>query len=254
MDPYLSSPNNIICKNCGAEFDSALPNCPYCGRMNLPAAEKEYMSKLETIRGDLEDLGNIGTRKAMTHTRALLRIVLPAAAGIILLIIVILGIHAHRVRADADKGKAEYLWQREAFAQMDEYYAAGNYDQLYSAYSAALEEGHQVYQYRHYAFCDYLANIRYAEQSLKDMSSGYGSNVFLFKDEISLYGLEYQSNISEDERMLLEQMRAPLLEDFESRFQLSEDELAYFQKMLKKDGFVPFSECEKFLKERGVED
>ena len=34
----------------------------------------------------------------------------------------------------------------------------------------------------------------------------------------------------------------------------TEEELAFFRKMLAKDGYVPFSECERFLKERGREN
>ena len=46
--------------------------------------------------------------------------------------------------------------------------------------------------------------------------------------------------------------RAPLLEDFENRFPISEEEKDAFLQKLKKDGFVPIAECEKFLKEKGM--
>ena len=36
----------VICKSCGADYAADLPNCPYCGTMNLPAAEDAYMDSL----------------------------------------------------------------------------------------------------------------------------------------------------------------------------------------------------------------
>ena len=52
---------------------------------------------------------------------------------------------------------------------------------------------------------------------------------------------------------MLEELREPLIRDFEQRFILTDDEFSYFMKILRKDGFVPFTECERFLKERSLE-
>ena len=39
----------IICPSCGAHFAATEPRCPYCGTMYVPAAEREYMEKLDTV-------------------------------------------------------------------------------------------------------------------------------------------------------------------------------------------------------------
>lgn len=43
----------VICESCGGEFDASLVRCPYCGTAYEPAAEEEYMGKLEDVREDL---------------------------------------------------------------------------------------------------------------------------------------------------------------------------------------------------------
>ena len=45
--------NYIKCPNCGAEIDSNVPKCPYCGYINVEGAEKEYFDELKEIRDDL---------------------------------------------------------------------------------------------------------------------------------------------------------------------------------------------------------
>lgn len=252
MDHETNGKKIINCKSCGAEFDSSLPNCPYCGRMNLPAAEAEYMAKLESIRGDLEDLGGLAGRKTKAHSRVLGRKLVIAAAAVILIAAVVLIFRAVRDREDAGKSKEEYLWQREAFEQMDGLYAAEDWGALAKAYRAAMNEEHNVWQYKHSRFCDYLLQIEWAEATLQNHNAGLASDLDLFADEIELYELDYMEKISDEERALLEDLRSPLIEDFEQRFGLSEEELSYFLKMLRKDGFVPYKECERFLNERGV--
>ena len=44
----------IKCPNCGAEIDSNLAKCPYCGYINIHGAEKKYLDNLEDIRENLE--------------------------------------------------------------------------------------------------------------------------------------------------------------------------------------------------------
>ena len=42
--------NTVSCKSCGASFSADLPNCPYCGTMNLSGAEKDYMASAPASR------------------------------------------------------------------------------------------------------------------------------------------------------------------------------------------------------------
>ena len=175
-----------------------------------------------------------------------------AVAAVILIAAVILTVRYVRDREDAGKSRKEYLWQREAFAQMDELYAAGDWEALAGVYRTAMNEEHSVWQYKHSRFCDFLLQIEWADATLQYHEAGQADDLDLFADEIALYELDYIEKISDDERAVLEELRYPLIEDFERRFGLSEEELSYFLKMLRKDGFIPYRECERFLNERGV--
>ena len=43
----------VRCESCGGGFDASLVRCPYCGTAYEPAAEEEYMGKLEDVRDEL---------------------------------------------------------------------------------------------------------------------------------------------------------------------------------------------------------
>ena len=245
------SGRTVICRSCAAEFSADLPNCPYCGTMNLPAAEKAYMNRLEGMRGDLHQLGDLAGRKARTRVRTLYKRLLVAGAILLLLAAVGYGVHLHRARVQAAADRAEFLWQREAFAQMDALYDAGDYAALLDFFCSAQEEGHSLYSYRHYDFCNYLLRLEFARDSLNWVQRNNSDLDQLFYDELMLYQLEGLKRLTGEERQILEEMRAPLLADFEARFPLSEQELASFCQKLRQDGYLSYSETERFLKEKG---
>ena len=239
----------LNCQTCGAEYPADMPNCPYCGTMNLPAAEEAYMSRLENIRGDLAGLADRENKKRSQSRR---RKILILAVILALILAGGYGLRLHREREEALKDKEEYLWQREGFARMDEYYAAGEYDALLRYYQEAYEEGHRVYQYRHRAFCEFLRDLEYAREALAELEQRGGSPEWLFREELNLLSLESLQGISEEEREILKQLRAPLLEDLNRRFRLTEEELQGFRDMLEKDSVIPYAECERFLREKGM--
>lgn len=248
----MNGKKKLICPSCGAEFPADIPNCPYCGRMNAPAAETEYMQHMENIRADLEKLGERTGQESRKHVRSLKKKLAVAVLILALAVAVGFGTSQNRRKAEAEKEKAEYLWQREAFAEMDEYYAAGDYAGLAALYAEASDAGHRPYRYRHSGFCEYLLEVQGTARALEEYERWGGAPSSLFYREISLYALEYTERINDEERQVLEQMRAPLLKDFEERFHLSEDEMAPFLKMLKEQGYIPYAECERFLKEKGM--
>lgn len=253
QQPETARPQTLICRSCGAAFAAELPACPYCGTMNLPAAEKEYMNRLEDVRSDLEELSGLAGREAGRRTRALLKKLLTAAAALVLILFAVLGYNSYQARAEAEKEKAEYLWQREAFAEMDRLYSAGDYDALLDMYFKAGAEGHQVWDYAHRDFCEYLSVLSNAQYLLAQIENGMGDRVLLFQTELLLYRLERLVSLSAGERQMLEEMRAPLLEDLQSRFHLSEEELSALRRTLDREDYLSYSDCEAFLKDREMD-
>ena len=243
--------DSIICRSCGADYSPELSHCPYCGSMNLPAAESAYMEKLEAVRQDLEALGGESGRMARQSMKILRRKIF---VGILILAVVLTGIfavHQRKARSEAEAGREEYLWQRENFPRMDGYYSSGEYDALAAFYSDAAETGHRVYNYEHRAFCEYLLDLKVAELSLQEQEQSGDVLLWLFRDELTLYRLEGITELNADERERLTELRAPLLEDFETRFPLSEEELERFRNQLERDGYLPAQDCETFLQEKG---
>lgn len=107
----------VNCSSCGAAFDAGLVRCPYCGTAYEPAAEEEYMGKLEDVRTELEEHKD----DAAKHTgKALLR-----AVGIFVLaviIILILGISIFilpemRSRQRKQEKKQEFLQKNSVSSQ-----------------------------------------------------------------------------------------------------------------------------------------
>ena len=240
----------IICRSCGADYSAALPNCPYCGTMNLPAAEDAYMNKLEHLRGNLEGLGGLAGQQTRTGLRSMHKKILLAAVFLFVAVAVFYGIHLYRARAEAQRERDEILWQREAFAQMDAYYAAGDYESLLQFYCDAQDAEHRVWQYKHRDLCEYLLLIENAQYSLREVEAGFDDLAWLLRDELSLYRLENLQQLSDEERAVLDRLRAPLLEDLDARFHLTEDEIDGFRKTLARDGMLFYSDCEQFLKDR----
>ena len=242
----------VTCKSCGADYAADIPNCPYCGTMNLPAAEEEYMSGLESIRGDLEDLGRLARLKSRARMKKAFKRLLIIAVIFALAFTAGYAVYIKRARDQAEREKEEYLWQREYFTRLDACYDAGDFDTLCTLYQEASLEGHDVWQYKHRAFCEYLVTLNDAELSLRLLENGDGDLEILFVDEMELYTLERQPDLSKEERILLEERRAPLVEDFRARFPMTDEEFDGLRKILNKNGFMPYKEAREFLREKGM--
>ena len=203
---------------------------------------------------DGRDLGALGKKETKAHLGRLSKKLLVAGAALALIVIAVAAVLLHKERREAAQEQAEFLWQREGFARMDEYYDAGAYEDLVAFYDQAADEGHQVWQYRHWNFCEFYDLILTAQNSLQAWKAEGGSRLYLFYDEIKLYRLEYMNDLSPEERTMLDELRQPLLADFNERFPLTEAELDEFRRVLARDGFVPIKTCEQFFTERGWEE
>ena len=243
----------VHCRSCGAEFSSALPNCPYCGTMYLPAAEKAYMSRLEDVRSDLEQLSDLPAAESRHHFSRLTRRLLIAAAALFIIVMVWQTVRTRVEQHDAAAEKAETLWQRDGFARMDEAWSSGDYETLLSLYIEASDAGHSVYAYKHANFCRYLQQLKDTDSALNEVENREGHLSWLLLNELELYTLEDLRDLTPEERTILEDSRRPYLEDLQQRFSLSEEELQFFRDRLHTDGWLSYDECRRFLEEKGVQ-
>ena len=103
-----TSHRTVLCRSCGAEYPADSASCPYCGTMNLPAAETEYLDRLEGIRDNLEELGSLTDRKAKSHLRKLQRNLLIGAVILALLITTAVIVRTNSEKAEAEKEKNDH--------------------------------------------------------------------------------------------------------------------------------------------------
>ena len=251
-EPPDARPSGTVhCRSCGAVFSSELPECPYCGTMNLHAAEKTYMDRLEHVRSGLEDLGSDPGRNVKTHLRSLRKRLIIEAAILIIAVLAGFTVHSVRERRDAEKERAEAVWQVDYFRQMDAAYAAGDYALLDELYCSAMED-HNIWMYKHWHFCDCYRSIRQAEDALQAYEDGQCMEADLLYFDLRTLELEDKEEyVTPEEYALLLSLRAPVLDDLTQRFGMTEEDLAAFRSAMRTDGYLKFELCDNYLKERG---
>ena len=247
-----SPPKTVRCRSCGAEYSAAEPNCPYCGTMNLPAAEKAYMNRLEDVRSGLEELGSQPAKKIRSNFLTLHKRVLLTAVVLLLVVFSVFVRNESRDRREEQQDRDDAVWQLEYYKKMDAAYDAGDYALLDELYSKAQDEGRKVWTYRHWRFCDFHLLITRAEQTLQEAKAGLADDAWLLYTGVYLLELENSKSwIPPDEYSLLETLRAPALNAVIEHFSLTEEEMEAFRRILRSESYISFNDCEAFLKERG---
>lgn len=79
----------VNCTSCGARFPAKKIRCPYCGTAYEPAAEEEYMGKLEQLRMELDEHK---TDADKSTGKSLFRAVLVFAVVVIVVLLLGIGI------------------------------------------------------------------------------------------------------------------------------------------------------------------
>ena len=249
----------IICDSCGGEFDGGLTKCPYCGTLNPGGAEKAYLERLDDVHEELEDLKGVPeeeVRQAVKRSGSYLKKVIVA---VVLLTAVVLGgfyIWERAYYAEAPNSKSDrenYFWAEENFPIMDQMYAQGEYDELVRSLSAAEEEGYSTYRWEHYEFCNLYQRIMYAQDTIRRAAEGQkltqNSCSLLLHDEWWVQGMEDSERFTEEEKEILRPLAKPVLEDFETRWNFTEEEYqAMTQELAEIKGYVSFDTIDAFLK------
>lgn len=148
----------MICPNCGGDFADWAPKCPYCGNMNYRGAERQYMERLETLRQDLEGLPEESKAHYRKGIGASLKKMLRPLAALALSVaaLVALGViwEGHQEKAYEERSIRQHAWERENFPRLDQWYEAGEYDQILDFDSQLWEEDSEftLYTWEHYTF------------------------------------------------------------------------------------------------------
>ncbi len=243
------------CKSCGAHFDEMIPACPYCGTMSIKGAEAEYMDKLEDIREDMEELAAVPvmeTKKALKKQTKFVLIVIGVILGLFLLLVLvelIFGYHAPKRDRQAD-----FVWQQETFPVLNELYEQEKYDELLTQYYKACEEDAPIYAWEHYEFISALALMADFNYILDEEASGKALNEYDYQSllyagfRVETYA--ESTAYTEEELVRLQPYIERVRQDFNTRWNFTEEDLEYFEKEAKENyGVVPYDVIEDFVED-----
>lgn len=150
----------ITCKECGADFDEYLSECPFCGALNYTGAEEQYLEHLEDIQDDLSDMADASAGDYHASLKRSARIMLTTFCCLILAAGLFAGIFfLIRSRTDSadssEMQKAQLLWRNRYLDTLDEMYASGNYDGIVTFLDEhAGDEGYSPYSWEHLDFIE----------------------------------------------------------------------------------------------------
>lgn len=243
----------IICKSCGAEFEDTLPKCPFCDSFNYKGAEAEYFEKLEDIREDVEELGQVPaaeTRKEIKKQGRFLKwifIVLGLlVAGMLLFVFWV-------EREEKRDPQADYLWKKQNYPVMDELYEQGKYDELVAFYKEAWDADYPVMEWEHDQLCWLLVNVQTvesileAEQNGEELTEADYSSLLYYGFKMS--NLENEYDLPEEEWEILRPFIQPIIDDFEVRWEFTDKDLKNIEKERSGSrGYVSFDFCDKYIK------
>ena len=148
----------MICPNCGGDFADWAPKCPYCGEMNYQGAEREYMERLEMLRQDLEEIpeeSGAHYRKRIGTTMGKLLRRLSILVGVVVVLAVLrTAWERHQEKKYEDRTLRMYAWEQENFPVLDQWYEAGEYDEIldFERRLWAKNSEFGLYRWEHYLF------------------------------------------------------------------------------------------------------
>ena len=240
------APKEITCASCGAHYGAGQLRCPDCGSVNDLADEREFMEDLGEIRENLEKLpSETGTQEAgqafwdvsriIRHT---VLVVLAICAAIALWTFIFRGVGNHFEQQRDQDRQEEYLWKQENFPRLDALYEAEDYDGLFELYEELMEG--PVYQWEHYDLLEGLRLLRDVKEDIRMtdalLEEGESAakryeeySAWVLQDELQLYFFELRCKNERDCAVILDRA-AEVFSDMETRFALTEEELAFFRK------------------------
>lgn len=246
------SEKSRFCPQCGAALIPGEASCPYCGSsLYGPEAERDYMRKLEAIRSDLDRVGEAGAEASEKEVGRIGRKILATCIVVFALAAVATGLVVYSNRRQNEKSRREYAWSREAFPEMDALFEAGDYEALLEAYRGAMDEGHDLYLWKHCGFCEYYEAIGFADAALYYREKGvFGKDdaILLLHDELKFRGLSLRADIPKEDKKILASRLERFSDDLTEIFCATREEIDEFDRSLKKSGGYPYYDtCSAFV-------
>lgn len=251
----------VICLNCGASFSENAPQCPYCGRIYIPGAEKEYLDNLQKLREDLSEIEELSEAIYQNEIKKKTK-----KAGVIIavmVVILLLGVglftgmdRLFSFQESEDEIKARILWERENFPTLDVWYEAGEYQKILDFMEDTYEEkgsSYSLIEWEHYRFIEYFEFYQICMEIKNRLLKGEEISEFdageLLYCGMSVINYEKDNLLSEaemfsiSEKEILSQWKQDIEVIFSEALGYSADEMQKLQKTLYEEGYLSYDAC-----------
>ncbi|MBR7088723.1 MAG: hypothetical protein IKI38_05140 [Mogibacterium sp.] len=253
----------MYCGNCGGEITDKDAYCPYCGVMNVRAAETEYMEKLEDIRENTEKLGDEGgrhTKKEVRRVGRLAVIIFAIVAVLVLGLFVFSWAMDHFFYGNGRDARDEAAFKEKYFPKLEELYASGDMDATCDYLNEiGGEDGAEVLQmWPHYKYISYYMDYKIVHAIPgTELDNDFWN---LKYDEVLYAGIELiyqagyfgQKNMSAEETEKVKKYASEAEDIFSEYFSLDKSELdEIYRNCTDEDGYVYYTKIQEWAKKTG---
>lgn len=146
------------------------------------------------------------------------------------------------------------MWQSENFPKFDALYEAGEYQQLANILQEELQGKYSIWSYEHRDFAFVYDNISDAKEAKRRIDSGEDTSVDMYTtllynqmDLLVQWGREEE--LDEEERSIIEPLMEEVVEDFHTRWQMSDEDYQELIEIAEENYHVfPYNEAKKYVK------
>lgn len=251
----------IKCKNCGAVFDAMEPNCPYCGHISYPGAERRFFKNLHHVKNELDDVSETvekNYKRGMSRQTKFVLIAL-LIVGCIGIIAVSLFFLYKKVTDEILLGnydpKEEMIWENQTFPQLDEWYEKGDYDAIVEFQDKLYESDttHSMYNWEH---SDFITAYRYYKDASYIMDKfRKGTELTKYeREDIVYYAIwyhkeqyhAYYQQYSEQDMKLIEGYREEMDKILYDNLKFTDEEVDELYEKSTKKGYFERKPCYKY--------
>ena len=251
----------VICNNCGGKFKNEFSYCPYCGHINETSARKNFLNKMRKVTKDLENLPEESKniyknemKKEVHKTKKILLLI----GSLVIIFSIFSFFLSLTYKNDSEDIKEEIYWEKEYFPYLDELYEQKNYEAILEFMEDHYDEpGECFYRWKHYEFLDLFEDYTYVleimeewqekSKSREDYIGGWiysAANLYFYeylpkmKEYLTEHGKELETWKKEAAHFLFDYLK------------FTEEELDIFGKEAFEEGYLSFTYCKKYGKNK----
>lgn len=245
----------MICKNCGAEYEDALIECPFCHAENKEEAyrrQRSYVDGYKEKASFLSKLPDLIVGKTGNAMKGIA--VIAIVVFLVILLIAFLGTKIYSATA---------VWRMDrAVEKMEKYYEAGEYEKLEDYYWDVDHVGGAIYE-KYYRTVSVYSDIDWISYRLQQYGDDYVEYISVEEVEDTLYDLMaclYEIEVMEqegfvyDERKAMLEFRAQLMDMVEAYIPMNDEEFQVAYERYVADENVDYTEEAELILNRLLEE